>query len=161
MRIAIVYNARPEDIDRDDPKLEQFIEGDEWKTVEAVGKAIVANGHEVSYIKVDSDLYKNLSINKDKIDLIFNMSEGVPHLADREAQLPMLAEILQIPHTGPGPLSSALILNKYRAKQIWRSAGVATASSQLIAKTDTPIEVGMNFPLLVKPNGDGSGVGIH
>jgi D-alanine-D-alanine ligase len=161
MQITIVYNARPENIDRSDPRLEKFIEGDEWKTIEAIGKAIMANGYEVSYIKVDDDLYQNLSETKDKTDLIFNLAEGVAHLKDREAQLPMLAEILRIPHTGPSPLESALILDKYRAKQIWRAEGVMTAESQLFNSPMTLLQQGMKFPLLVKPNSDGSGVGIH
>lgn len=161
MHIAIVYNARPENIDRSDPKLEEFIEGDEWRTILAIGEAIIKCGHSVSYITVDNGLYKNLEKSKEKIDLILNLAEGMPHIPDREAQLPMLAETLQIPYTGPGPLSSALILNKYRTKQIWRSTGVATAASQLFNDPNTPLDHGLKFPLIVKPNGDGSGVGIH
>lgn len=163
MRIAVVYNKRPENLDRTDPDLEKHIEGDEWKTIEAIGDAITANNHTVSYLPVDSDLYDNLKAQRSNIDLIFNLSEGISGVADREAHLPMLAELLGIPHTGPGPLTAALILNKYRAKQIWMASGVKTAKSFLVTSKDEVLTLPSNlaYPLLVKPNSDGSGVGIH
>lgn len=160
MRIAVVYNQRPENLSRTDPELEKHIEGDEWKTIAAIGEAITANHHSVSYLSVDADLYDNLKAQRANIDLIFNLSEGLVGVADREAHLPMLAELLGIPHTGPGPLTSALILNKYRAKQIWMASGVKTAPSFMVTNPHDPLPPTL-YPLLVKPNSDGSGVGIH
>lgn len=161
MRIAVVYNKRPENLDRTDPDLEKHIEGDEWKTIQLIGDAITANNHTVSYLPIDRDLYANLKAQKDETDLIFNLSEGIAGVADREAHLPMLAELLGIPHTGPGPLTSALILNKYRAKQIWMASGVKTAESFLISSKSDTLPSNPTYPLLVKPNSDGSGIGIH
>ncbi|GAB4028018.1 MAG: hypothetical protein Fur0011_7200 [Candidatus Microgenomates bacterium] len=163
MRIAVVYNKRPENLDRTDPDLEKYIEGDEWKTIKAIGDAITANNHTVSYLPVDTNLYDNLKTQKKDIDLIFNLSEGISGIADREAHLPMLAELLGIPHTGPGPLTAALILNKYRAKQIWMASGVKTAESFLVTNSQDSLLTSHNltYPLLVKPNSDGSGIGIH
>jgi D-alanine-D-alanine ligase len=161
MRITIVYNKRPENIDRTDPDLEKHIEGDEWKTIRSIGDAIAANNHTVSYLPVDTELYDNLKKQKNNIDLIFNLSEGISGVADREAHLPMLAELLHIPHTGPGPLTSALILNKYRAKQIWMASGVKTAESFLFSSKSDVLPTNLIYPLLVKPNSDGSGIGIH
>ncbi|MBP9702568.1 hypothetical protein KBD69_02680, partial [Candidatus Woesebacteria bacterium] len=99
MRIAVVYNQRPESLDRTDPELEKHIEGDELKTIKAIGEAIKLNGHTVDYVTVDEDLYPKLLEHIGKIDLIFNMSEGLSHAKDREAHLPMLAEIIGIPYT--------------------------------------------------------------
>ncbi|TXH06937.1 MAG: hypothetical protein E6R05_00940 [Candidatus Moraniibacteriota bacterium] len=163
MHICVVYNPRPENLDRTDPELEKHIEGDEWKTVKGIGDAISANGHSVTYLPVDANLYDNLKSEKAKIDLIFNISEGISGVADREAHLPMLAELLGIPHTGPGPLTAALILNKYRAKQIWMASGVKTAHSFLVTDPSNPLSIpeDLTYPLLVKPNSDGSGIGIH
>lgn len=161
MHIAIVYNARPEGLDRTDPQLEQHIEGDEWKTILAIGEAIKLHGHTVVYVTVDRDIYAKLDSLKNNLDLIFNLSEGLAYAADREAQIPMIAEILKIPYTGPTPLSSALILNKHRAKQIWEASGIPTANSQLFHTPDSPIKKNLNYPLIVKPNTDGSGIGIH
>lgn len=160
MNIALVYNARPEEYDRNDPRLEKHIEGDEWKTIEAVGQAIESHHHSVSYFKVDDLIYETLKSQKSKIDLIFNLAEGVSGGADREAQLPMIAEILGIPHTGPTPLSAALILDKSRAKEIWRANGVRTADSQLFTSPSTKLAKSLSYPLIVKPSNEGSGIGI-
>lgn len=160
MRIGLVYNLRPEGLDRKDPKLENFIEVEEWKTIEAMGKAMEAVGHKVTYFQIDGQIYERLKKAKKKIDLLFNFSEGVSKGADREAHIPMIAEILEIPYTGPGPLSAALILNKSRTKEIWKAAGVRTAKWQLFSQTGEQLEKGFKFPLIVKPNSEGSGMGI-
>ena len=161
MRIAICYNQRPDSLDRNDPKLESHIEGDEWKTIESIGKAAEANGHAVFYIPFDKNIFSTLQKRKKDIDLILNLAEGDESVADREAQLPMLAEFLKIPHTGPGPLSSALILNKARAKEIWRANNISTANWQLTDSPQFTLSPHLNFPLIVKPNSSGSGIGIH
>lgn len=161
MKIGLVYNLRPEGLDRNDPELENFVEVEEWKTIEAIGKAIEANGHKIDYYQIDDQIYERLRKDKDKIDLIFNFSEGINNGADREAQIPMVAEILGIAYTGPGPLSAALILNKSRTKEIWKANGVRTAKWQLFSHPDQKLKKGFEFPLIVKPNGEGSGMGIR
>lgn len=160
MNIAIVYNERPSNIDRIDPKLEKFIEGDEWKTIEAIGQAASSHGHQVQYFPIDQNIYEKLKKAKKNIDLLFNLSEGVSSGADREAHIPMLAEILGIPYTGPDPLSAALILNKSRAKEIWKANGVRTAHFQLFTSASDQLNSKLTYPLIVKPNGEGSGIGI-
>ena len=160
MNITIVYNERPSGMDRHDPSLEKFIEGDEIKTIEALGHAIESNGHAVSYLKIDKNIYHNLESKKQNIDLLFNFAEGIGIGSDREAQIPMLAEILGIKHTGPGPLSAALILNKSRAKEIWKANGVRTAKWQLFTSLDDKLTKNLSYPLIVKPNSEGSGIGI-
>lgn len=160
MRIGLVYNARPTGYDRNDPALEKHIEGDEWKTTEATGNAVIANGHTVQYFPIDENIYETLKSAKPKLDLIFNLSEGVSGGSDREAHIPMICEILGIPYTGPGPLSAALILNKSRAKEIWRASGVKTADSQLFTTVADKLNKSLTFPLIVKPSNEGSGIGI-
>lgn len=160
MNIAIVYNARPSGFDRTDPALEKHIEGDEWKTTEATGKAVESNGHTVEYFPVDDNIYERLRAAKSHLDLVFNLSEGLSQGLDREAHIPMLCEILGIPYTGPGPLSSALILNKSRAKEIWRASGVNTADSQLFTSPSEALKKSLTYPLIVKPSNEGSGIGI-
>jgi len=160
MKIAIVYNARPTEYERNDPQLEKHIEGDEWKTIEAIGEAVIQNGHSVRYFVIGPEIYEQLKKSKNQIDLLFNLSEGIGTGADRESHIPLICEILSIPYTGPSPLSSALILNKSRAKEIWRANGVRTALSQLFESADTVLVKTLSFPLIVKPNNEGSGIGI-
>ena len=160
MKIGLVYNARPTGYDRNDPDLEKHIEGDEWKTTEATGKAVESNGHNVEYFPVDESVYERLRAAKPHLDLVFNLAEGLSQGSDREAHIPMICEILGLPYTGPGPLSSALILNKSRAKEIWRANGVKTADSQLFTSPSTKLTKSLSYPLIVKPSNEGSGIGI-
>lgn len=160
MKIGLVYNARPTGYDRNDPALEKHIEGDEWKTTEATGQAVESNGHTVEYFPVDDNIYERLRVGKPHLDLVFNLAEGLNQGSDREAHIPMICEILGIPYTGPGPLSSALILNKSRAKEIWRANGVKTADSQLFTSPSTKLVKTLSYPLIVKPSNEGSGIGI-
>ena len=160
MKIGLVYNARPTGYDRTDPALEKHIEGDEWKTTAATGQAVESNGHTVEYFPVDDNIYERLRAGKPHLDLVFNLAEGMSQGLDREAHIPMLCEILGIPYTGPGPLSSALILNKSRAKEIWRASGVTTADSQLFTTPTEILKKSLTFPLIVKPSSEGSGIGI-
>lgn len=160
MQIAIVYNQRPKGLDRNDPNLEKFIEGDEWKTISAIGEAITNLKHQVEYFPIDNNIYERLKKTKNNIDLLFNLSEGINNSSDREAHIPMLAEILDIPYTGPNPLSAALILNKSRAKEIWNTNKVPTVTSQLFSSVNDTINSKLTYPLFVKPNGEGSGIGI-
>lgn len=160
MKIGIVYNERPTGLDRNDPRLERHIEGDEWKTIEAIGQAVIENGHSVTYYPISDNIYEKLKENKNNLDLILNLSEGISAGADREAQIPMLAEILDIPYTGPQPLSAALILNKSRAKEIWKTNEVKTANWQLFKSSKETLASTLNYPLIVKPNSEGSGIGI-
>lgn len=159
MEIALIYNLRP-DLDRKDPKLEKYIEGDEWKTIKGIGDAIEQNNHSVTYFPTNEHLYRQLELAKDRIDLIFNYSEGYYNAADREAHVPTIAEILRIPYTGPSPLSSALILNKSKAKEIWKVNHVKTAEWQVFESPETQLNKDLDFPLIVKPNNEGSGIGI-
>lgn len=160
MKIGLVYNARPTGYDRTDPRLEKHIEGDEWKTTQATGRAVESNGHTVEYFPVDDNIYERLRAASHRLDLIFNLSEGISNGRDREAQIPMVCEILGLSYTGPGPLSAALILNKARAKEIWRAHGVKTADSQLFTTPSEVLQKSLTFPLIVKPSNEGSGIGI-
>lgn len=161
MNIGIVYNLRPTGLSRTDPRFESAIEGDEQKTIDAIGHALKSLGHRVSYFPSHPKLYHDLEHAKSRVDLILNLAEGInPAGADREAQLPMLAEILGIPYTGPGPLSAALILNKVRAKEIWRSHGLQTANWQLVSAVSDLATLSLAYPLIVKPVSEGSGIGI-
>ncbi|MBI2316883.1 MAG: D-alanine--D-alanine ligase [Betaproteobacteria bacterium] len=71
-------------------------------------------------------------------------------------------ELLGIPYTGSGVLASALAMDKWRAKLLWRCAGIATPRSELLeAGSDLDAAVGrLGLPLMVKPANEGSSIGM-
>lgn len=68
-------------------------------------------------------------------------------------------ELLGVPYTGSGVLASALAMNKPMAKRIWQTHGLPTPAWQTIEK-DTPWQLTLPYPVVVKPSAEGSSVGV-
>ncbi len=71
-------------------------------------------------------------------------------------------EMLQIPYTGSGVMASAIGMDKWRTKLLWRASGIATPDFELVAKDSdfSAIEARLGLPLFVKPANEGSSIGI-
>lgn len=72
-----------------------------------------------------------------------------------------ILEWLRIPYTHSGVLASALAMDKQRAKEAYRAAGLPVVDS-VIASRDA-VEKGhvLPPPYVVKPNNEGSSVGVY
>jgi D-alanine-D-alanine ligase len=103
--------------------------------------------------------YQKLYRHRSYIDLVFNLSEGIYGQA-REAQLPAMLEMLQLPYTGSDPLTQALVLDKAKAKEILIANNVPTPPFQVMKTGDEPLKKNLDFPLFVKPVAEGSSAGI-
>ena len=93
------------------------------------------------------------------VDLVFNIAEGT-HGEHREAQVPAILESLGVPFTGSTSITLALALDKAKTKQILAAEGIPTPPWQLFATPHAPLERQLEFPLIVKPNREGSSKGI-
>ncbi|MHB8915292.1 MAG: D-alanine--D-alanine ligase [Thiobacillus sp.] len=71
-------------------------------------------------------------------------------------------ELLQIPYTGSGVMASALAMDKWRTKLIWRAAGLPTADWEILtADSDfAAVERALGLPIFVKPAREGSSIGM-
>jgi D-alanine-D-alanine ligase len=71
-------------------------------------------------------------------------------------------ELLQIPYTGSGVMASAVSMDKWRTKLMWRALGIVTPDFELVtANADfAAIEAKLGLPLFVKPANEGSSIGI-
>lgn len=71
-------------------------------------------------------------------------------------------ELLGIPYTGSGVMASAVGMDKWRTKLLWRAAGTVTPDFELVtADSDlAAIEHKLGLPLFVKPANEGSSIGI-
>lgn len=71
-------------------------------------------------------------------------------------------EMMHIPYTGPGVLASALAMDKFRTKLMWRAAGLPIPEyAVLTAHSDfAEVEEELGLPLFVKPAREGSSIGI-
>ena len=80
-----------------------------------------------------------------------------------DGTLQALLDLSGVPYTGSGMLASALAMDKHRAKMIFRAAGVPTPRGVLLARREESVspEAWGGFPAVVKPNRQGSSVGVH
>lgn len=72
-----------------------------------------------------------------------------------------LLEWLGIPYTHSGVLASALAMDKQRSKEVFRAAGLPVAESVIAPKEQVQADHVLAPPYVVKPNNEGSSVGIY
>jgi len=71
-------------------------------------------------------------------------------------------EMLHIPYTGSGVMASAIGMDKWRTKILWRANGIVTPDFVMVNDESdfAEIEKILGLPLFVKPANEGSSIGI-
>lgn len=153
MRIAFVYNLRTRDSEDEAELLTPVI-------IENVVQGLTSLGHKV--IQVEASGKPNEFVDKllhAEPDLVFNAAEGRIGSA-REAFYPGLYEQLGIPFTGAGPSLLHMNLDKHLAKTVVAAHGIRVPKGLLVLKKGQPLPGDLEFPLMIKPNAEGSSKGI-
>ena len=72
-------------------------------------------------------------------------------------------EILKIPYTGCGVLSSAICMNKEYTKKVMAMSGLPLIKSVYLLPDENPVEkvAQLNYPLMIKPVSEGSSFGMN
>ena len=117
--------------------------------------ALETAGYRVTRVDVARDIAEVLA--KLKPDVAFNALHG-PFGEDGCIQ--GIFEILAIPYTHSGVLASALAMNKPRAKDVMKLAGVAVAEAKLVTRREALERHVMPPPYVVKPITEGSSFGV-
>ncbi len=156
MKIALTYNLKKKDNTKPE---DYFSEYDSQETVNAIVSALKVKGHSVEAIDVE---YPNLIsyFKKNKVDMVFNIAEGKASKF-RESEVPAVLDYLNIPYTGSDTFSLALALNKALTKKILKAENIPTPSFQTFSKGSEELDPALQFPLIVKPNCEGSAKGIN
>jgi D-alanine-D-alanine ligase len=132
-------------------------EFDKASTIDALARALEADGHWVHVCSGDNTLPEVLLRLRPHI--CFNIAEGMGG-DGREAHVPALCELLGIPYTASRVVANALSLDKTRTKRIWRDVGLPTAAFQEFSSSGEPLDPRLSFPLFVKPAREGTGMGV-
>lgn len=72
-----------------------------------------------------------------------------------------ILEWLRIPYTNSGVLASALAMDKQRSKDAFRAVGIPVVESVIAPKADVMAAHVLKPPYVVKPNNEGSSVGVY
>ena len=121
-------------------------------------KDAIETFHTVELIEADHNAYEKLK--ESKCDIVFNIAEGFNGLS-REAQIPAILDMLNKPYSGSDPLTLSICLDKARTKEILSYYKIPNAKFLVIDKLEQLREFRLEFPLIVKPIGEGSSKGIY
>jgi D-alanine-D-alanine ligase len=134
-----------------------YADFDHIETIDFIRKAVETDGHETAFLMADQNL--PFALREYKPDICFNIAEGLGGDA-REAHVPAILEMMQIPYTGSRVLTNAISLDKTLTKRIWRDRRLPVAPFQEFIAGDESLRPDLNFPLFVKPAREGTGMGV-
>ncbi|MGE3806938.1 MAG: ATP-grasp domain-containing protein [Gemmataceae bacterium] len=142
-----------------------YEEFDSIDTIDAIARVLTDLGHDVEKLGDGRELIQRLL--SDPPELVFNFAEGQGVGRTREARVPALLEMLNIPYTGSDPLTFAVTLDKDCAKRLVASENIGVPAGAVIAPGEVShadieaLESDLRFPLIVKPAWEGSSKGIR
>src|SRR5207302_838779 len=117
-------------------------------------------GHRVERIEVSGPASRTAArLEAYAPDLVFNTAEG-RRGRFREAFYPALFDELGFPYTGSDAWVLAVTLDKALTKLVLREHGVVSPKGQFIEDISELKLEGWRFPVIVKPNFEGSSKGI-
>lgn len=157
MHIALIY-SRYKDLSEEAMELNPHGAAQMKDTVTTIAEGLEATGHKVTKIEATNALLTTLS-DIETPDVIFNLSAGITNKRS-QANIVGMLEMTGIPFVGSGLSTHVLGLHKEVTKILLRENGIRTARSQIFITGDEEIRDDFVYPVLVKPEHEGSSVGI-
>ncbi len=153
MRITIAYNLR---LDDTEATAELLTEAD----INRIYDAVSSLSHTVTVVEVSGKPNGVIErLIKSEPELVFNLAEGTIG-SSREAFYPGLYEQMGIPFTGGNASLLHLNLDKHLAKTVLSSHGIRVPKGVLVTAKEYQLPDNLQYPLMIKPNSEGSSKGI-
>lgn len=109
-------------------------------------------------VEVDADRDLSLRLRDVAPDVCFNALHG---RWGEDGCVQGMLEWLNIPYTHSGVMASAVAMDKTRAKDAFRAAGLPVVDSLIADTVEVRTRHVMAPPYVVKPNAEGSSVGVY
>ncbi|MFZ1470293.1 MAG: D-alanine--D-alanine ligase [Paracoccaceae bacterium] len=109
-------------------------------------------------IEVDCGPDLPVQLAEIKPDVVFNALHG---RWGEDGCVQGILEWLRIPYTHSGVLSSALAMDKAKAKEVYAAVGLPIMTSRLTSREEVAAGHILPPPYVVKPNNEGSSVGVY
>ncbi|MGB3408016.1 MAG: D-alanine--D-alanine ligase [Jannaschia sp.] len=119
-------------------------------------EAMRGEGFTVTELDAGDDLVARLSALKP--DVVFNALHG---RWGEDGCVQGVLEWLRLPYTHSGVLASATAMDKARSKDVYAAAGLPIVESRIVTKAEAMAAHVLPAPYVIKPNNEGSSVGIH
>jgi D-alanine-D-alanine ligase len=161
MKIGLSYDLKDSISPGKEQPEDALEEYDSVETVEALKATIEAKGHTV--VKLGGGRSFLNRVLNEKVDFVFNISEGLGNYRSREAQVPSVLEMLDIPYSGADPQCLAVCLDKHLTKKIVAWEGIPTPKWRVLNFADLKSLdwSSLPYPAFVKPVWEGSSKGIR
>lgn len=123
-------------------------------------QALRVAGYEVVEIILGADQGATLParLADARADVVFNALHGK---MGEDGRVQGLMDWMGVRYTHSGVLASALAMDKTRAKQVFRDAGLPVVESRIATAAEVRARHVMPAPYVVKPNDEGSSVGVY
>ncbi|WP_035767562.1 D-alanine--D-alanine ligase family protein [Butyrivibrio sp. NC2002] len=169
MKVGVTFDLRADyGIAEDSLIFSDFCQPDE---IGYMQRAIERNGYEADMIGNMYKLRDRIKEGTLDCDIILVCDEGISS-RNREAIVPALLELNDIPYVGSDAYAMALSQNKYHTKLIAEALGIRCPKGIYVEyKNGGEInedkimkklsDEGLSFPLLVKPNEEGYSMGVY
>jgi D-alanine-D-alanine ligase len=162
MRVGLSYDLKDAVVLKGTVTDDALEEYDSPTTIEYIRRALEGLGHSVIKLGGGPDFIRN--ILDEKVDIVFNIAEGRGNYRSREAQVPSILEMLDIPYGGSDPECLAICLDKHLTKKLLKLEGIPTPEWRMMNNRQELKETtweNFPFPAIVKPAYEGSSKGIH
>jgi D-alanine-D-alanine ligase len=158
MRIGLTYDLRDEYLAAGYGE-EETAEFDRAETIDAIEDALQRLGHATDRIGHGRQLVRRLA-DGNRWDFVFNLCEGLRG-SGREAQVPAILDLFEIPYTFSDPCVMAVCLDKAVTKSVVRDCGIPTPHCVVVHDIEQLTDPSpLQFPVFAKPIAEGTGKGI-
>jgi len=159
VRVGLAFDHKDAFVRRPGDPADADTEWDSEETIALLEEAIRSLGHEVVRLGGGREIIRLSARGALQVDLVFNICEGRDGRS-REAQVPAILELLEIPYTGSDPLTMSASLDKGIAKRLLRDRNVSTPDFAVLSDPAQVDDLHLAYPLFVKPIHEGTGKGI-
>ena len=156
IQVGVVFNLKHAEQSRSAAPDDQA-EYDSMDTVLAIERALQRQGCRTILLEADEELPEKL--RRHRPDFVFNIAEGRGGRA-REAQVPALLSLFDIPFTGSDETTLCIALDKALTKRLLATYRIPTPRYRVYEPGMRVRTAGLRFPVIVKPNAEGSSKGI-
>ena len=157
MKIGLTYDLRSEYLAKGYSEY-QTAEFDRDDTIDAIERTLQQLDYRTDRIGNAKQLIERL-VTGDQWDLVFNIAEGLNGIG-REAQIPAILDLYEIPYTFSDPLVMTLTLHKAMAKRVIRDAGIPTSDFITVECWQDAKGAFFDPPYFIKPVAEGTGKGV-
>jgi len=154
LRVALVYTV---EASRPDEGSHPHGAEQVSNTNQAVMDVLKQLGHEAHLVPGDIDLLRKL--RDVRPDVVFNNCTGI-HDKSSQPQVAGMLELSRIPFTGSGQCAHVLALYKPLTKMVLMHHHIPTPHFAVAEYADTPLPSTLTYPVIVKPEHEGSSIGI-